>query len=128
MITALLHDGAAGLDDLLALLDMLWTEVSAGGDHRGCLAVNTSTELGLRDEGVVRMGERYRGLMRAAVTQALERAADLGEIEADRVGDYANLVLSFMLGVSVVVRSGASNDEIRAHVDSARTMIEGWRR
>ena len=127
MITALLHQGTAGLDDLLALVELLWAEVSAGGDHRGCLAVNTSTELGLRDDKVVEMGERYRSLMRGAVTEALERAAERGEIGRDSVADYANLMVSFMLGASVVVRSGASNDEIRAYVDSARTMIESWR-
>ena len=127
MITGLLHQGSAGLDDLLSLLDMLWSEVSSGGDHRGCLAVNTSTELGLRDDKVVAMGERYRSLMRGAVTQALERAAHQGEIDASSIPVYANLVVGFMLGASVVVRSGASNEEIRDHVDAGRAMIESWR-
>lgn len=127
MLSSLLHEGTGGLDDLLGLLDVLWAEVSSGGDHRGCLAVNTSTELGLRDDTVVKVGERYRALMRDAITTVLDRAASAGEISADQVAAYANVMLSFMLGASVVVRSGASNIEIKAHVDAGRTMIEGWR-
>ena len=128
MLSSLLEEGTGGLDDLLGLVDILWAEVSSGGDHRGCLAVNTSTELGLRDETVVKVGERYRSLMRTAVSAALERAAAAGEISSDQIAAYANLMVSFMLGASVIVRSGASNDEVLQHVEAGRSMIEGWRR
>ncbi|NIQ29564.1 MAG: hypothetical protein GTN89_04135 [Acidobacteria bacterium] len=89
--------------------------------------MNASTELGLRNDMVAAMGVRYRSLLRDAVTLALDRAAALGEIDDGSIPVYANLVVGFMLGASMVVRSGASNDEIRDHVDAGRTMIDSWR-
>lgn len=34
---------------------------------------------------------------------------------------------ALILGLAVVVRGGASDDELRMQVDSARAVLEGWR-
>ncbi len=44
MLGEMLEKSTRGIDDVVMALDALWTEVEAG-DHRGCLAANTSTEL-----------------------------------------------------------------------------------
>ena len=127
MLTVVLVEGSAGLDDLHRLLDGFWMEIEQGGDHRGCLAVNTSTELGDRDDVVLAIGTRYRTMMRDALTAALTRAADAGEIDPAMVEDYVGVLLSFMLGTAVIVRSGAPDAEIAAQLDAARTIIDSWR-
>lgn len=127
MISEPLVHGNRGLEDLSLLLDVLWSEVEKEGDHRGCLAVNTSTELGQRDERVVDVGRRYRSSLRAALHAAFTRAGQLGEIEPAQTEHYTSVMVSFLLGTAVMVRSGADIDELHGQIGAARAMLEGWR-
>lgn len=127
MLTTALLNGTRGLEDLDSFLDLMWAEIDSMGDHRGCLAVNTSTELGQRDAGVVAVGGRYRTIMRSSFNATLARAAELGEIDAKHVGTYANILVSFVMGTAVIVRSGADNNELFGQIEAARSMIDGWR-
>lgn len=127
MLTEILVDGSGGLDDFDILLDFMWSQVAEGEDYRGCLAVNTSTELGTREPKVVAAGQRYREVLHEALVAPLERAADRGEIAAGRVDLYANILASAMLGMAVLVRSGAESSEIRSNFDSIRELIDSWR-
>lgn len=127
MMTEVLAKGTRGLEDLNGLLDALWAEVSVGDDHRGCLAINTATELGRRDDAVAAVATRFRATLRDALKSALQRAADLGEIDPQSVDPYAAVMLSFMLGTAVIVRSGAADDEILDQLDAARAIIDSWR-
>ncbi len=126
MLGKLLHQGTRGLDDVESLLDAMWSEISIGGEHRGCLAVNTSTELGVRDDTVAAIGRNYRSSIRTALRTAFGRAADLGEIDHSNVDHYSNIMLGFVLGTAVIVRSGADNAEIREQLDAAKSVLRGW--
>ena len=127
MLTDAVANGTQGLADVEAFFDLVWAEVDTMDDHRGCLAVNTSTELGQRDAGVVDVSGRYRTIMRSAFRAALQRAAHGGEIDPAQVDSYTNVLLSFVMGTAVIVRSGASNDELFGQIAAARSMIDGWR-
>lgn len=127
MLTTALVNGTSGLEDLGTFFDLMWAEVDSMDDHRGCLAVNTSTELGQRDQGVVNVGSRYRTIMRSAFHATLQRAAVLGEIDPKQVDSYTNVLVSFVMGTAVIVRSGADNDELFGQIEAARSMIDGWR-
>lgn len=127
MLVDVLADGTRGLDDVQMLFEALWAEVGVGGDHRGCLAINTSTELGMRDSNVVAVSDHFRTVTRDSLAAALSRAADLGEIDRARVNDYAAVLMAFMLGTAVIVRGGAPDDEIRRQLDAGKTITEGWR-
>jgi TetR/AcrR family transcriptional repressor of nem operon len=126
-LVSVLSDGTEGLADIHRLFDIVWLEMVSSDDHRGCLAVNSSTELGRRDDGVVAVGQRFRSAMRAALADAFARAALLGEIKPELVDSYANIMVSMMLGLAVLVRSGADHDEVRSQLDAARVMLDGWR-
>ncbi len=126
MVSDLVENGSRGIDDVHLLLDAMWMEVESG-DHRGCLAVNTSTELGPTDAHAVALSARYRTMLRSALTAAFTRAAEQGEIDGSQVPNYANTIMAMMLGMGVVVRGGATDDEILAQLDSARAVLEGWR-
>ena len=127
MITETVVNGTRGLEDIEMLLDALWAEVEVGHDHRGCLAVNTSTELGGRDERVASVSERYRRELRSALLAAFERAAERGEVDRALIEQYADVMVAFLLGTAVIVRSGASDDEIETQLQAARAILEGWR-
>ncbi|MFT7476348.1 MAG: AcrR family transcriptional regulator, partial [Verrucomicrobiales bacterium] len=127
MISNVVGDGTRGLDDVTMLFEYLWAEISDMGEHRGCLAVNTGTEMGSRDQGVADLSDRYRSLMREGLSKAFTRAAERGEIDVENVVTYTSLMVSFIIGTAVMVRSGAPNDELRGQLDAATKLVESWR-
>jgi TetR/AcrR family transcriptional repressor of nem operon len=127
MMNQLVGNGTQGLDDVTMFLEYLWTEVNDMDEHRCCLAVNTSTEMGTRDQGVADIGSRYRSLMRDGLSKAFTRAANRGEIDAANVETYTSLMVSFMIGTAVMVRSGAPDEELRGQIDAAVKTVDSWR-
>ena len=127
IVNEVLQNGQGGLADIETLFDALLAEVLVMDDHRGCLAINTSTELGGRDETVVAVTARFRSIMRTGLEATLRRAAEQGEIDAARVDSYVGVLLSFIIGMAVIVRSGAENEEIVNQIDAARSVVEAWR-
>jgi hypothetical protein len=72
---------------------------------------------------LVEVGTRHREFLRAGFTAALERAAGLGEIDAGRVADLANVLVANVLGLAVMIRGGASITEIGAHLESTKRTL-----
>lgn len=122
-----LTDGSAGLDDLLAAFEAIREETTSERGAHGCLAVNTSTELGLRNDQVRELSERYRSSMRDGFRQPLQRAAELGEIPSELVETYVDMVQAFTVSLVVTARSAAPPAELHRQIDSMRTLIESWR-
>ncbi len=120
MVAGVLDDGRRGLDDVDAFLDLIWEQVDVVGETRGCLAVNTATELRSSEQTLIDFGTHHREFLRAGFTAALERGSDLGEVDADRVTDLANVLVTTVLGLAVMIRGGASPAEVRAHLDSTK--------
>jgi hypothetical protein len=54
------------------------------------------------------------------------RAVALGEMSADRVPHAVALLVSFTLGVGVLMRSGASDVELAPHFEAAHALVESW--
>lgn len=119
--------GERGLDDLFALVDLVRAEAHSDVGRRGCLAINSTAELGFASPEVVELAERYRDSMRRSVRRPLERAAERGEIDADLIGVYVDAVMSFLIAVTLSARGGASADELDRHLDSLHRLIESWR-
>ena len=94
---------------------------------RGCLAVNTTTELGNRDDSVVTMASGFRDEIRTGLRAALDRAAAAGEISADHVAHYAEILVAFLLSLTVFARGGADGAEIDAQFDAITSIIDSWR-
>ena len=127
MLTATLVDGHDGLDDIDNLMNFMELEVASDTGGRGCLAVNTSTELGYRDDQTQTMSRMYRAAIREAFTAALLRAEELGEIEVGHSSTYREVLLLWMLGMAVAVRGGADPDEIKAQFAAGRALLTTWR-
>ncbi|MGI9615087.1 MAG: TetR/AcrR family transcriptional regulator [Acidimicrobiales bacterium] len=123
MVTNVLVDSDGGLDAIDAFFDRLWEQVDCNGEDRGCLAVNTATELGSAEPTLIEFGTRHREFLRDGFTAALERAVELGEFDRHRVADSANILLSVVLGLAVMIRGGATAPEIHAHLDSTKRSL-----
>jgi TetR/AcrR family transcriptional repressor of nem operon len=124
---ALLRDGSSGLGDVLHMLKLARREADAPLGWRGCMAVNTTTELGGREAAVTSMSTHFRDDIRISFRAALDRAAAAGEIDADAVERYAELLLAFMLSLSVFSRGGADRTELGRQFDAMSKTIETWR-
>lgn len=127
IVNSVLQNGEAGLADIETLFDALLSEVLVMDDHRGCLAINTSTELGVREQSVVAVTGRFRSIMSAGLEATLKRSAEQGEIDPAYVDSYVRVLLSFIIGMAVIVRSGATDDEVVSQIDAARSVVDGWR-
>ena len=69
----------------------------------------------------------YRTVIRTALSAALDRAERSGEIAEGTAAIYVETLLPWMLGMSVIARSGTSNDELKTQLDAGRALIESWR-
>ena len=116
-----------GLDSIVGLLDMMRTEVTQVTPGRGCLVVNATTELGLREEQAQQVANRYRGMMRGTFRPALQQAADDGVIADELVDVYADSLVGLAVSLSVASRSGASDDDLNRMVDSVQSLVNSWR-
>ena len=123
MVASLLIDSSQGLDDVDAFFGRIWEQVDCVGEDRGCLAVNTATELGSSEPALIEFGTQHRGFLREGFTAALERAVNLGEFDGDRVADMANVLLTTVIGLAVMIRGGASAAEIHAHLESTKQSL-----
>lgn len=126
-IALFLDEGTAGLADIHSFFDWTWEVFYDNCDHRGCLAVNSSTELGPRNSDVVAAARQYRTSMRDAFRAALSRGAHQGEIAPELIETYVNLCVTNRLGLAVLIRSGANSDEVLAHLDAARHQVDSWK-
>ena len=92
----------------------------------GCLAVNTSAELGGESPEMAELATKYRNRMFETIENVIRRAADAGELDASQVDNHTTMLVTFMLGVSVTVRSGADAAAIGRVIDAAHATVDSW--
>jgi len=126
-IVEVLGAGTDGLDDLHRALEIQQLESLSEWGREGCLAVNTMIELGPRAGDVKDVLSEFRTRLAEAVRLPLERAVALGEMNSDRVAGAVALLVTFTLGVGVLMRSGASGAEMASHFEAAHELVDSWR-
>lgn len=123
MVDAVLTAGTGGLSDIDAFFDRIGEQVEVVGETRGCLVVNTSTELGTTEPALVELGAAHRGFLRVGFVAALERAVSEGEFDPRHVAITADLMVTCVLGLAVMIRGGAQLEEIRRHIRAAKESL-----
>jgi TetR/AcrR family transcriptional repressor of nem operon len=82
--------------------------------QRGCLAVNTATELGTRDEVATGIVREVFGGMERALASAIVEGQHNGEIAADRdANEVASLFLTTIVGMTVLAKTGDGTERRR---------------
>ncbi len=117
-------DGLAAIADFL---ERLHGWVTSDG-HRGCMITNLMAEDGGADRVIAQRTQRYRQRVRDALTVALRRGAQRGEIEDEAHEQRAELLLAFVLGLNIAVRGGAPQREIDALMGAMHRQLDAWRR
>lgn len=92
----------AGLTELKQFLLAAATKNKNDIATKGCLIVNTATELGSKDADIAREVNAYYDFIRDMLRKVLENAVRNNEIPADtNINQQANFFLGVMQGVSV---------------------------
>jgi len=91
---------------------------------RGCLSVNTATEIGVNDDEVAAILSRGAAASKADLSAAMAQAKTLGELPtALDEQAAAEFVLAVMRGLRVSAKAGASVAETRNVVRMAMTAL-----
>ena len=123
MLATIIAEAGDGVAALHGFLDMVRAETQTKQGRNGCLAVNTSAELGTSASW---MSERYRRQLCEQLEAVIRRAADAGELDPTQVDNHTSMLMTFMLGLSVAVRSGADPDAVAQMVGAAHATVDSW--
>jgi AcrR family transcriptional regulator len=92
----------AKLKDLESFLHGFTLAVRTGKNHRGCLVVNTTGEIGTKDPEIVIELCNYFNFIKEMLRNVLQNSVDAGEIStAADLDKYSNYLLGIMQGLSV---------------------------
>jgi hypothetical protein len=95
--------------------------------QRGCLLVNTSTELSGTAPGFEDFGVQYRKALRDRLRGLIGQAGRDGTVSDTVTGQRTDLFMTFMLGLNLTVRGGADENEIGRVIDAMQATIDTWR-
>ncbi|NUU26036.1 MAG: TetR/AcrR family transcriptional regulator [Streptomycetaceae bacterium] len=120
-LVALLEDPAdPPKERLRSALRMLVMLDIADPDRRGCLAVNTATELATSDDGAAETVRRMFARSESAYRVAIEDAQRAGEIDAAKdPRALAGLLLATAIGLRVMAKVADGPDELLRIADAA---------
>lgn len=109
---------------LQAALERLAAPENAHLRRRGCLAVNTATELGLRDEAVTAIVRGVFDRMQDALRITIEEGQQRGEIDAGHdPRDLAALLLTTLLGMTVIAKATDRPERLRRVVRALMALV-----
>ncbi|MFG2847720.1 TetR/AcrR family transcriptional regulator [Kitasatospora sp. NPDC048296] len=88
-------------------------------DHRGCLAVNTVTELALREPELADLARQAFVPLEARLTAAVEDGRLRGEIRSDRPARVlARQVMAAFHGLLLQAKAGFESESLHATIDA----------
>lgn len=113
---------APGTDGIRQFLAALRDDLVDGVAGRGCLLVASSSELRGTTQGFENFGAVYREAIRDVLRPLVAKA---GGSQAD-VDRRANVLATWLLGLDVTTRGGATADELDRAVDAMAQVVDTW--
>ena len=92
----------------------------------GCMAVNTTTELGDTDPAIPSRAKEYRDRIRACLTKVLNAVTTSENLDTAMVPARTEMLLGFMLGYAIAARTGASDQEMDGLTTAAHMTVDTW--
>jgi TetR/AcrR family transcriptional repressor of nem operon len=120
---------AAAVDGLSAIRSLFSLLIeSPSDDYRGCLFVNSATELGPSDDDVAQRLQRHSEVAREMLDELIRRGRRDGSV-TDRIGveTATAVVFNAWLGVRVQVRARVQRDQILHDVEELLSLLSGSR-
>ncbi len=113
---------APGTDGIEQFLTAMRDDLVDGPARRGCLLVASSSELHGTTPGFENFGAVYRQAIRDVLRPLVAKA---GGTPTD-VDQRTNVLATWLLGLDVTTRGGATTQELDQAVDSMGHLIDGW--
>ncbi len=110
--------GAGGLSDIDAFLERVGEVVLSDHFPAGCLVINASADTG--DKTIL---NRYVEMFRRALTTALERAANHGELDPNSIESTAAMLVTHVIGLNIAAKAGLNPDLIQQSIDALRRSL-----
>lgn len=118
----------AGVDDVLAFLELLADEAVGPWGDRGCLLCNMATERARVDEGTQAFVAAYVDRIHGALCSALHKAQTRGEVRPDVDCEaQSRLLTSTVLGLWVLMRSKVDREIVVGAARAAQQDVERLR-
>ena len=127
MISELVDRAGPGIDGIHAFLELLRSHLASDTGQRGCLLVNTSTELCGTAPGFEDFGVEHRKALRGRLQGLISQAERDGAASNSVTDQRTDLFMTFMLGLNLTVRGGADENEIGRVIDAMHATIDTWR-
>ncbi len=126
MIDALAQ-GTKGLEDLTRFLQKVWSTFEGEQPPMGCMVQNTRGEFGQSQPDILAVCDRFTDRQVAAIGAALNRAAELGEIDPASVTHHLLSFRMMLNGFLHLVRTNGIDHTVRAAFAAFHHTILGWR-
>jgi len=126
MIDELIEKAGPGIEGIHNFLDRLKSYAAQSANQAGCLLVNSSSELCGTVPGFEQFGLEHRNALRQRIRVLTDRAEPEGTANDGFSEQLTELLVNFLLGLSVATRGGADDTEIGRIIDAMHTTIDAW--
>lgn len=125
MFAAFVEAAGPGVDGVHRFLEMFEADAVSAHGRDGCLLVMASNELRGTLPGYD-FATDYRRQMWDQISTLISRAMLPGPVDAELVQVRADLLTTHLLGLQVIMRSGASAAEIHQNLNAMRVTVNSW--
>lgn len=126
LFARLIEHAGPGLDGIHTFLDLFEADAISGSGQDGCLMVVATNELRGSIPGYDDFAADSRRALREQIGTLIGRAQPDGESNRELVELRTDLFSSYLLGLQVTIRSGASADEIHRFVNAMHATVDTW--
>lgn len=121
----LIEQAGPGISGIHTFLDLFEADAINGTGKDGCLMVMASNELRGTTPGYEDFAADYRAALTEQIGKLVERAHP-GDPGAEVIATRTDLLATFLLGINVTIRSGASATELHRYINAMRATIDAW--
>ncbi|MGA7396340.1 MAG: TetR/AcrR family transcriptional regulator [Solirubrobacterales bacterium] len=125
MFAAMIDQAGPGIEGLHRFLEMFESDAISERGRDGCLMVMASNELRGTLPGYD-FSTDYRRQMRGQIRNLISRALPESEEDSEIVEARTDLFTTYLLGLQVIMRSGAAADEIHQYLKAMHLTVDAW--
>lgn len=121
----LIEQAGPGTDGVHRFLELFEADAVTERGRDGCLLVMASNELRGTLPGYD-FATDYRRQMREQLGVLVGRSLPVGDTDPQRAQARTDLLTTFLLGLQVIMRSGADAQEIHRHLQAMHHTVDTW--
>ena len=125
MFAALIDEAGPGVDGIHRFLEMFEADAVSERGRDGCLMVMASNELRGTLPGY-EFSTDYRRQMRERIGALITQALPDGQADSEIAHARTDLMTTYLLGLQVIMRSGADAEEIHHYLNAMHLTVDTW--